>query len=463
MKNPRRILRSCSLLLSLLGLLVLAPPASSQIIIIRTIIIWGGGGGGGGGVPVIVRSHGPEAVNDLAVQGSYAFLATGQRGLQVVDLTDPAAPVRRGLRDTPGYLRSVVLDGDHAYAADETGGLEIINISNPDEPTRLGGLIPSVNGAAQSVFTIVLSGPYAYLGCASGEVIVVDVSDPAAPVQVGHFRPPGAREIQTIFVRLNYLYLVAPEAGFQVFDLSIPTNAVLVGAWETNGGTFPGLAIRGDYAYLTTNNGLQVLTLTNLAEPSACGFTNLPGSPYGVTVSGDYAYVAAGPDGLLILDLTEPCNPRLVGQVKTHGFALAVRLHGHYAVVADDLGGMTVVDVTDPAAPVLVGETGFHSDLLLTELGAPASTGRASLLTVTNTVANHGIGTGPPSWVHFYLSHDPAVSSDDTLLGQRWVPALASAASHRDTTPRAPARQHRTGLALPAGRGGRAGTNHRRG
>ena len=39
---------------------------------------------------------------DVVVSGNYAYVANGEDGLQVIDVRNPAAPVRVGGYDTPG-------------------------------------------------------------------------------------------------------------------------------------------------------------------------------------------------------------------------------------------------------------------------------------------------------------------------------------------------------------------------
>jgi hypothetical protein len=62
----------------------------------------------------------------VVVSGSYAYVADGSSGLQVVDVTDPQAPVIVGSVDTPGYAQGVAVSGSAAYVADGESGLHIL-------------------------------------------------------------------------------------------------------------------------------------------------------------------------------------------------------------------------------------------------------------------------------------------------------------------------------------------------
>ena len=66
-------------------------------------------------------------------------MTTGDSGLQIIEVSDPASPVRLGGYDTPGSATKVVVSGTVAYVADATNGLQVIDVSNPTNCVRLGG------------------------------------------------------------------------------------------------------------------------------------------------------------------------------------------------------------------------------------------------------------------------------------------------------------------------------------
>jgi hypothetical protein len=84
------------------------------------------------------------------------------------------------------------------------------------------------------------------------------------------------------------------------------------------------------------------------------------GPAHHVAVSGHYAYVAAGwqggwQGGLQVIDVSDPANPQQVGSYDTSGEALGVAVSGDYAYVAGYNAGLQVIDVSDPANPQQVG------------------------------------------------------------------------------------------------------------
>ena len=70
------------------------------------------------------------------------------------------------------------------------------------------------------------------------------------------------------------------------------------------------------------------------------------GDAKGVAVSGPYAYVADYDAGLQVLDVSDPANPRRVGGYRTPGVARSVAVSGNYAYVADGDWGLQVLRLT---------------------------------------------------------------------------------------------------------------------
>ena len=94
--------------------------------------------GSGGGVYVLDVSnpaqpqklseavHTRGVVYGLCYQPNRLYIAAGQAGLEVWDVTNPESPARLGYYDTPGYALGVAVAGNYAYVADGSSGLRVI-------------------------------------------------------------------------------------------------------------------------------------------------------------------------------------------------------------------------------------------------------------------------------------------------------------------------------------------------
>ncbi len=85
-------------------------------------------------------------------------MADFERGLVIINVSDPANPVFAGAYNTDGYSDDVCLSGNNAFLADRDQGLQIINIANPANPLLAGNY--DTPGVA---YRVVVSGNYAIM------------------------------------------------------------------------------------------------------------------------------------------------------------------------------------------------------------------------------------------------------------------------------------------------------------
>jgi hypothetical protein len=239
--------------------------------------------------------------NSIYVSGNYVYLASfGSNALEIIDVTNPAAPVHKGsILDGGGvapYLNgpiSVYVSGNYAYVASYGGNaLEVIDVTNPASPVHKGSI---VDGGGVAPFlnepgSVYVSGNYAYVGSfGSGALEIINVSNPAAP---SHYQSlsnlaNGALidGIQSVFVSGNYIYMananiysdldIAYLYGPSLTSFSPPTGAVgnSVTIAGQNFNTFLTASINGTTANITSVSATS-LTL-NIPPGATIGRLNL--------------------------------------------------------------------------------------------------------------------------------------------------------------------------------------------
>lgn len=123
------------------------------------------------------------------------------------------------------------------------------------------------------------------------------------------------------------------------------------------GGNNYDVAVAGNYVYLGQGQDLVVLNITDDTKPLEEGRITTPSIVYGITVSGDHAYVANGNGGLTVLNITNASSPRITGNNSTSGIAYSVEISGKHAFVITS-NGLSIMDVSDPSSPELVSSYG---------------------------------------------------------------------------------------------------------
>jgi hypothetical protein len=158
--------------------------------------------------------------NGVATRGNQAFLADGVGGLQVFDLTDSGHAQWRGCYSGASSAAAVTVVGDLAYVANGWDSLEIVDVSDPAAPSLLGSFKADALG-------VTLVGGYALIkdGWAK-KVRVIDVSNPTNLVCTGEC--PTAEIVtgekpRAIAVIGNYACVADGEWGLAVMRVPWPS------------------------------------------------------------------------------------------------------------------------------------------------------------------------------------------------------------------------------------------------
>ena len=118
---------------------------------------------------------------------------------------------------------------------------------------------------------MVVQGNYAYMGIGP-RLVILDISDPALPILIGQTAVLTGI-VNGVVVAGKYAYLAAWYHGFRIIDLSLASNPVEVGFYESNGFFPDDVAVSGNYAYVTSyNTGLRIIDVEHTNQPHRCGF-----------------------------------------------------------------------------------------------------------------------------------------------------------------------------------------------
>ena len=277
----------------------------------------------------------------VAVGGGYAYVACGDsvpngaQGLRVISVADPAQPVEVGYLKTPGNAYSVAVEGVFAYVVADRDGLRIISVADPANPVEVGYC--DTYGLARDV---AVDGDYAYVADGdSGGLRIISIADPGHPVEVGYC---DTRYAFGVAVSGDYAYVAGDSLG--VISVSDPAEPVEVGGCQLSLGT--GVAVSGHYAYVTDMiTRLRVVRVADPSHPVEVWRGDPSGAGWGVAVAGSHAYVASGTDGLRVISIADPAHPVEAGYYDvTQRFdgANGVTVIGDYAYVAYDWIGLQI-------------------------------------------------------------------------------------------------------------------------
>ncbi len=194
---------------------------------------------------------------DIAVAGNIAYIPN-EWGLNLVSISDPSHPAELGFVrlweycGAPDAAVGVDVSSIFAYVASENAGLEVVDVSNPLSPTLIGAY-DSGSSFSQDV---AVSGTTAYIADTHG-LQLVNVSDPAHPSGMGYCDTPG--EAYGVAVSGTAAYVADGSRGISVVDISNPYSPTLAGEFNTLGYVHQ-VAVAGSRIYVADGpNGLLIL------------------------------------------------------------------------------------------------------------------------------------------------------------------------------------------------------------
>ncbi len=328
--TPAPALRSAGVTLCLLAWLLAATAAAQTVTFTRLGTI-------------------PGRADLVEIHNGHAYVVEGKT-LALFDLSNPAAPVRRGAYTFPEKIWGIRVVGTLVYVAADFYGLGILDVSNVQTPTLRGML--KTPGQAKSV---ALVGGTALVADHMTGVDVIDVTTVQTPVNRGSFFLDGyARDVTSAG---GLAYAIDAPTGLYVFDLA---NATRLDALEPTSSqqsatspasielmTAPAAGGAPQLAVLVGGGSLQIYDVTDPKAPvRAAVFRTASGRPARATLQGAVAYVADGAEGLQVVDLSVPAVPRVIGAFKTSQPARDV-------AVADTLVAVAV-GRADSAGEVLI-------------------------------------------------------------------------------------------------------------
>ncbi|TMI66179.1 MAG: hypothetical protein E6H07_09835 [Bacteroidetes bacterium] len=348
-----------------------------------------------------IKSNAPQSIESpgkLYMYGNYIFLNDIDKGVHIIDNTNPSNPVVKAFINIPGNL-DIAVKGNTLYA-DLFTDMVVIDITNPLSvrfekfipfvfPFRTygygfiadsnnvvvdwikkdtsveyytynnwnkrdamlfssassvalgtgGGGSVSVPGVAGSMARMSIVNNYMY--CVNNyELRSFDINNALNPHQVASSN--AGWQIETIYPFRNKLFL-GSASGMFIYDITNPATPVREGQFQHARACDPVIS-DGNYAYVTLHDGtncqgfsnqLDVVNITNLSAPSLLRTYALT-HPHGLSKDGDLLFVCDGRDGLKMYDASSPGNLTLKKHIPGIETYDAIAWNNNLVVVAKD-------------------------------------------------------------------------------------------------------------------------------
>jgi hypothetical protein len=356
-----------------------------------------------------------ESPGKLFMLGNYIFLNEVDKGIHVIDNSDPSRPVIKSFIPVPGNI-DIAVKGNTLYA-DLYSDLIVLDIADPLH-ARFVKYIPHVfpermygNGfigdtsrivvdwikkdttvayqkpCASCIYTLfVNNGVVASGGAASAPVGIAgsmarfslvndylytvntqtlssfNITDANNPLRTSS-RQVGWN-IETIYPFHNKLF-IGSSNGMFIYDLANPAMPSPQGQFQHARSCDPVIA-DNDYAYVTLrsgntcggfNNQLDVINIANLQSP-VLAKSYLLTNPHGLTKDNNVLFVCDGKDGLKVYDASNPLSLLLLKNITGIETYDAIAWNNNLLVVAKD--GLYQYDYSNPAGMVQKSKLGVN-------------------------------------------------------------------------------------------------------
>lgn len=301
-----------------------------------------------------------QHITKLTLSQQFVYAVDRGTGVQVIDVSRPEQPTHVALYKPAGFAGHVAVDGNHAYVGGTypgTADLRVLDVSDPAHMREILVLERGVNGRIVEV-----QGNYLYMfGWRDREMFqIFDLANPAQPKTVS-FQPLDGPPV-SMFLKNGNSYITT-EFGLEIVDISNPASPSKLGVLDFAQGrgraagadTTMGVAVSGDFAYIThSSHGLMVIDVANPAEPTVVTSSRPEVWAWSLVVAGDFAYLASN-DSLEVVDISNPMDPKWVADHPLPAPGQHLTFADGVVYVASGPGGVQAFDVTNPRNPVLIG------------------------------------------------------------------------------------------------------------
>jgi len=207
-------------------------------------------GGGTGMIVDVIDPNNPQIVGSFPSGHNIfiddrGYMYNSSPGVRIYDLNpDPTSPLFLTQVGNGGH--DVTVRGNLMIDCHGGSATNLYDVTDPSAPILLSSITdPTISYHHQG--DISTDGNYLYINDELGnhpqaDISVWDISDIANPVRVNETADPNSSP-HNLYVIGNYAYSAHNSAGFRVFDITDPSNLVLIDEYDTsstNGEGFTG-------------------------------------------------------------------------------------------------------------------------------------------------------------------------------------------------------------------------------
>ena len=291
-----------------------------------------------------MKSSSPEALintGKIYIYGNYIFLNELNRGIHVIDNSQPAAPKNIGFINVPGNV-DLAASGNFLYA-DSYGDLVTFDISNPKQVV-----------AKKFLDHIFPGGSIYYVGTSSNNPdsikVIVDWIKRDTTVDCNSYD----------YLYRNYYAYGRADMGGNFLSAAAAPGAQSAGSGGT-GGSMARFTLLNQRLYTVTNSAINVIDVTSPQDPVLTKSTNLGWNIETIYPFKNKLFIGST-GGMYVFDVSSPSSPTLMGQFSHATSCDPVIADDNFAYVTlrngtscrGNINRLDVVNIDNLLSPTLV-------------------------------------------------------------------------------------------------------------
>ncbi len=237
-------------------------------------------------------------------------------------------------RDMKTYRNYLYVSSDGCFGA--TVGIAILDLSFLPDSVRLVGFYYSSDTLSHNIYIDTLSGYMYAVGQYGDRVRIISLADPENPMDIGTVYA----NVHDMFVLRDTLYIAEGYDGsFSIYDVSDKTNPTLIARVVIDSPTYVHnvwVDETGSIAMTTEEVPEKTVKIWDISDPTNIvllgeylGANNLA---HNVVIKRDRAYISHYSYGVVVLDISNPMNPMELANYDTYPQSDAPEFSGCWGV-----------------------------------------------------------------------------------------------------------------------------------
>jgi hypothetical protein len=309
----------------------------------------------------------PADTHDLIVSndGKTIYIADGNNGLMVLDITNPIHREYLGKHEIDGSYKYIARINDNVFVINNQEGLMTFDVSDPSEPELISTKFPNLKDAKD----IEAVGNNLYVSNGEDGLIIINATNVNNLKIISSFNTDGSVENVFVNEELNLTYIADGEKGLKILNITNIESPSLLDSfiWGKSTSEVLDVAVKDNTtAYLAhSRQGLVVLDVTNPADISFIrNFSWYDCTPLfylkeidedieeedlverkaqEILIHDHRVFIAAGSLGIVSYNIT---NNSIAIYYDTKGIAQSMCIEGDTMFVADGYQAIVTLDIT---------------------------------------------------------------------------------------------------------------------